>query len=299
MQLEAVEEWIRAYVEPAGLDEPRERPWSTVIRLPLTDGGAVWFKACFAVQSFEPRLSAALFERWPDRVGEVLACDEERAWLLLGDAGEPLRTIGNPPEAWRRILPHYAELQRGETAFADDHVRHGVPDLRLDTVPARLEAALGDDLPLPAGDVTRLRDFVPTLEALCTELAASGVPASVQHDDLHFGNVFMADAVWRILDWGDASVAHPFASTVVTFRFLEEQNGLAPGSPWFRRLRDAYLEPWGRGHAEAFDLAQRVGIFAHACAWSRQRSFLPPSEHPAFDEWFAVILRRAIDRIPR
>jgi aminoglycoside phosphotransferase (APT) family kinase protein len=97
-----------------------------------------------------------------------------------------------------------------------------------------------------------------------------------------------------VLDWGDASVAHPFTSLVVTFRFLEETNGLAAGDAWFARLRDAYLEPWGTGHTEAFELAQRIGAFAHAIAWARQRDALPADARPSFDTGFAIILRRAL-----
>jgi hypothetical protein len=298
VELHGAEEWIRTYVEPVGVDEARERPWSTVVRVPLAGGETAWFKACSAVQSFEPRLSAVLFSRWPDRVGEVIAYDEQRAWLLLRDAGAPLRTIGNPPEAWLTILPSYAELQRGEATHASDHLRHGVPDLRIERLPARFEDVIREELPLAGVDVARLRAFLPTLVVLCAELAAADIPASIQHDDLHFGNVFVDGDVSLILDWGDASISHPFASAVVTFRFLEEQNGFAPGNRWFRRLRDAYLEPWGLHHVEAFELAQRVGIFAHVCAWARQRSFLSESECADFDKWFPVVLRRAIDRIP-
>ena len=85
----------------------------TVLRVPLA-GGVAWFKDCAPVQAFEPRLSAELFSRWPDRVAHVLGHDEERAWLLLADAGTPIGTFGNPPEAWLAALPQYAELQGGE-----------------------------------------------------------------------------------------------------------------------------------------------------------------------------------------
>jgi hypothetical protein len=99
---EAAENWIRMHVEPAGpIRTAHERPWSTVLRVPLS-AGAAWFKACAPVQAFEPRLSAELYSRWPDRVAKVLAFDEERAWLLLADAGVPLATFGNPPEMWLR-----------------------------------------------------------------------------------------------------------------------------------------------------------------------------------------------------
>ena len=72
----AAERWIAAHVQPTGpIELAHERPWATVLCVPVADG-AVWFKACSAVQAFEPRLSAALFERWPDRVAPVLAYDE-------------------------------------------------------------------------------------------------------------------------------------------------------------------------------------------------------------------------------
>jgi len=47
------------------------------------------------------------------------------------DAGTSIRSLGNPPELWLRLLPSYAELQRGEAAHVAEHLTHGVPDLRL------------------------------------------------------------------------------------------------------------------------------------------------------------------------
>jgi hypothetical protein len=107
-------------------------------------------------------------------------------------------------------------------------------------------------------------------------------------------NVYAQGARLRVLDWGDSSISHPFASLVVTFRFLEEVTKLPPGDPWFARLRDAYLEPWGRGHEGVFTLAMRVGIFAHAIAWLRQRDHLAPKARAEFDSVFPIVLRRAI-----
>jgi hypothetical protein len=246
------------------------------------------------VQAFEPRLTAELFARWPGRVADVLGHDEERAWLLTADAGTPIRASGNAPEAWLRALPVYADLQRGEAAHAHDHLAHGVPDLHVPSLPARYEDVLSHELPLDDGEVGRLRAFAPRFAELCEGLVAHGVPASVQHDDLHYANVYRHGEQLRFLDWGDASISHPFASLVVTFRFLEEFNQLPPGDPWFERLRDAYLEPWGPDLAEAFALAIRVGAFAHAIAWVRQRAALPERARPNFDRGFRVVLGRAI-----
>ena len=290
----AAELWIREHVEPARpIETEHERPWATVLRVPLADGVA-WFKACAPVQAFEPGLTAELSTRWPDRVAEVLGHDEERAWLLLADAGTPIGAFGNPPEAWLAALPLYAELQRGEAGRADEHLAHGVPDLRVATLPARYEDLLRRDLPLEADEIDRLQRFATSFAELCAELAAHGMPKTVQHDDLHHANVYSQGGQLRLLDWGDSSVAHPFFSLVVTFRFLEEINKLPPSDRWFARLRDAYLEPWGGGHEGTFALAMRVGKFAHAFAWARQRDALPPEEHPRFDEWYRVVIRRAV-----
>ena len=90
------EVWIRAHVEPIGdIETVHQRSWATVARVPSIDGPA-WFKACAPVQAFEPRLTAQLFARWPDRVAQVLAFDEERAWLLMAHAGTPIAQLGNP-----------------------------------------------------------------------------------------------------------------------------------------------------------------------------------------------------------
>jgi hypothetical protein len=234
--------------------------------------------------------------RYPDLVAQVLAHDEERAWLLVADAGTPIGAFGNPPETWLAVLPRYAELQRGEAAHVDHHhLAHGVPDLRVATLPLRFDDLLQRELPLEREEVDRLRAFAPRFADLCNELDARDVPETIQHDDLHMANVYAKGAQLRVLDWGDSSISHPFASLVVTFRFLEQVNGLRRDDPWFARLRDAYLEPWGRGLVAAFELALRIGAVAHAIARKRQRDFLPETARPGGAGEYAVVLRRALE----
>ena len=82
-----------------------------------------------------------------------------------------------------------------------------------------------------------------------------------------------------------------------TFRFLVELNGLAPDDPWFARLRDAYLEPWGPGHGETAALAFRVGGLERAIAWLDQREALSPADRPAFDDGFETLIRLALRQV--
>ena len=100
-------------------------------------------------------------------------------------------------------------------------------------------------------------------------------PATVQHDDLHDGNVFgSADAV-RIIDWGDASLAYPFGTLLITLRVLASQLQCDEDDPRLDPVRNGYLEVWRTSgestnelHRE-LDLAVRTGALARAAAWRR------------------------------
>jgi hypothetical protein len=264
-----------------------------VWKVPL-DGDAAYVKACRPIQAFEPAVTSALAGRWPDRVAEVLAFDPDRSWLLTADAGTPIGDDGNPPELWAEVLPRYAELQRGETGHVAEHVASGMPDLRLAAFADRFDELLERELPIEAIEVKAARRLRPHLAALVDELASAGIADSVEHADLHLRSVFRRDGRLRILDWGDASVGHPFFSPVVTFAFLREVNGLTPDDPWFDRLRDAYLEPWGMGLVRAFRIAQRLGTVSRAIGWGRHWASMGPGAFPAFDDQFPGVLRTAI-----
>ena len=296
VDLEAAEAWIRETVRPTGtLELEKERPWATVLRVPI-DGGRAFFKACRPVQGFEPGLTAVLADRWPDRIVEVLADDRDRAWLLTADAGLPLDDLGNPPERWLELLPRYAELQRGQrhlSVFA----ALGVPPLLTHQLPERFEAMVARDLPLERDELEAARRLGPRLETLANELLAAPIRDTIDHADLHHRSVFVGDGQLRILDWGDASVSHPFFSLVVTFHWLREVNGLPPDDPWFDRLRDAYLEPWGAGLVPVFEVAQRLGKVARALVWLRHRDAMSVGAFPAFDEWLPGVVREAFAAI--
>ena len=277
------EAWIRTHVEPvAKIEVVHQRPWGTVWRVPLS-GGDAWFKACAQSQTFEPRLTATLADRWAEQLPDVVAHDENQGWLLLRDAGEPLGFDGGI-EPWLSILPRYAELQRGEADHSEEHLDGHVPDRRLAEFPALYEDMLTRDLPLSRDDFTRLRRFEPGFVGLCSELGAHAVADTIQHDDLHGANVYPHGGRERILDWGDSCVSHPFLTLFVTFVHLDEIGARPDDGVLFQRLRDAYLEPWGRPAelSETFELAYRLGPFAHLFKELRVFDAIPTEERQEF-----------------
>lgn len=268
-----------------------DRPWSRVLRVPTADED-LYLKQCASVQAFEVPLTVALAARWPDRVPEVVAADPERAWLLLLDAGTRLRESGDVV-TFVRALKLYGELQREEAARVEELLALGLPDVRLPIVAAGYEPFFEDDHGLEREEAARLRRLAPRFHELCAELDAFGLPDSIQHDDLHDGNVFVRDGRVAIFDWGDASVAHPLWSLVKPLRDARDR-GLDP-EPFCA----AYLVAWTAVEPEerlraALRVAVPVGIFAYAFQVRRLLGFLPAEERLVRAPYLADQLRRLL-----
>jgi hypothetical protein len=269
------------------VEQPHVYPWSTVLRVP-TGEGPVWFKANSVGTAYEVPLLRRLAQWCPDRVLVPLALDETEGWLLLPDGGQTLRVAdagATPFDHWAEVLVEYADLQRMLAPRADEMLAAGVPDLRPAALPGHLADLLSDedalllDRPdgLAAEQLRELRAMEGRFSAWCDELAATGIAPSLQHDDLHDGNVFVpygGRGPYRVFDWGDASVAHPFTTLLVTLRVVAYRLDLPNGAPELLRLRDAYLEAWSGEHDRAtllaaVDLALRTGPVGRALSWRR------------------------------
>jgi len=282
--------WIHARldergIEPTGeIEQPHVRWWSTVMRIP-TDEGNLWFKANAPPHAFEVRLLTLLERVRPGHVPALVATDPERGRLLMRDGGERLRELVHSTRDlhhWEAILPEYAELQLALAPHLEELLDAGVPDERLAVLPAHIESLLDDREACMVGrengitedEYRRLRALVPDFTERCARLAGFGIPETIQHDDLHDGNVFVHRGRYLVFDWGDSCVSHPFNSLVVAMRALVRRLELPPGGPDIVRLRDAYLEPFGAygSHdelAEAADLAHYIGTASRSLSWNR------------------------------
>lgn len=221
--------------------------------------------------------------------------------MLVPDGGTTLRQeLERAPELgrWERVLGQHAAAQRALVPRAQDMIDLGVQDLRPATLPERVAALLEGDaammLDQPGGmtgaERDRMRRALERLPEQCAALSGAGIGSSLQHDDLHDGNVLVSAGKTVVFDWGDAYVGHPFAVLLITLRHIAEHPGLAAGPADLQRLRDAYLEPW-TADASLSDLralvplAMRVGTLARALTWHRILDGIPAAdraEHAAY-----------------
>ncbi len=263
-------EWIESKVVVSGaIEQPHVRPWSTVLRVPTQDGD-LWFKAALPGLDHDAGVTAVLSRLRPDVVLTPVAVDLERGWMILPDGGERLREVverERSPARWLEVMPRYAELQIASAPRLDELIALGLPDFRLAMMPELIDEVavrVGLDPPPPG-----------RVDALRAELEALGFPETVQHDDLHDGNVFVRpEGGHAVFDWGDSCASHPFASLVVGLRGIAYRFELAERDPDLERVRDAYLEPWTAygdrpSLLRAVELTEAVGRLSRALAWLR------------------------------
>jgi hypothetical protein len=316
--LAEVNNWLAGALAQQGIQltaDPTQihiRPWSTVLRVPTTVGD-VYFKAIAPGLGQETAVTEALYRWRPDCVPQVLYADTERSWLLLADGGQQLRAqfqAGLPMSTWHDILAEYATLQMDLVAHVDDLLALGTRDRRLSLLPSLYEALLVDKEwllldetnGLTTADYERLQQAVPHVAALCEQLAAYSIPESLHHNDLHDANVFVKNGRTLFLDWGDASIAHPFFSLRTVFVSMEIRFDLAEDDPAFEPYAHSYLQPWRQYESEvnllaAYQIARRLWALSSAIKY---KTFLGhiPAARAEYAHAVPSLLQKLLDMNP-
>lgn len=276
-------DWALPHAE-AVLDGPvtaevvKARPWATSWRL-TGPRGVAYLKAGAAATAYEAGLTAALARVAPDMVPAAIAVDADAGRVLLADAGPTLREVageGFDLSVWRPLLTRFANLQRTAEPVVGE--LSAVPHERPSDFPgilARLVAAS----PRFASLTPEEKDGVSRLGDRWLELAARleryGMADSVQHGDLHDGNVAVgADGHARFFDFGDASVSHPFTTMLIPLRVAGSLGATADD---LVVLKEAYLD----GYADlapmdelagALEIALRIAPVVRVTSWDRALS---------------------------
>jgi hypothetical protein len=291
---EELREWCASVVGPVtGMTQQKLRGWATVWRVETADG--VWFaKQNCPGQQIEPPLMAALARLTPDRVVPVTAAKDD--FLLTPDQGEVFyETAGGDLENWVRLAREAALLQRELVPHHGELMGLGMSELRPeeanDYVSARIEqyaALAADDPRVLAPEVAdRLRAHLPVVRRWAEEVAALGLPLTLNHNDLHENNVFDVDGRLRFFDFGDAWVTEPLGVLLVPLNILGEKLEAADDDPRLWQVADAALEVWSdlvplSDLRAALPAALSLGRLGRVESWAR---CLPSLSDEELDEW--------------
>ena len=287
--------WIRSALDKNNLqltgeiEQPHIRQWSTVMTVP-TDDEMLFFKASNSLFAYETALTDYLARFRPEIFPELLAVDIKRHWMLMRDAGTPLRHFVRTEksiERWKDILPLYVNLQKDIAERVTDLLALGVMDRRITKLPEMFEDLIADESAmlldqedsLTSEEYARLKNYGSEFARMCEKLASFGIPETIHHDDFHDGNIFIRNEKVTFTDWGESAVTHPFFTLVVMMRGVDNSIG-TDFSPESEQVRDMYLQHW-TSYAPMDELrsiaklAQRIGYVNRALTWKMSLDDMP------------------------
>ena len=219
-------------------------PIAAVVRFD-TDAGPTFLKASIPFFAREATIAAALAARTPGWVPDVLAADPAYGTLMEEMGGQALE--GDPEDTWGTGLRRLAELQLAWVGASGALLAAGAQDRPI----AALGRLIAELEPVHAQLATAEPGAWPAWAAVsdgvaerCASLAASGLPDTLVHGDLHPGNINVRDGEALLFDWSDGAVSHPFADLTCFLR--------RAATPTTRRhMADAYLAVWADGYGMA------------------------------------------------
>jgi len=288
--MEQVREWIQAETArhairiTGDIEQPHLYPWSMILIIP-TEDGRLYFKATAPETIYEAALTQKLGEWIPECMPELVSIDPARGWMLMRDSGEPLRQFIRPEKdvrPWTAVIKRYAELQIELLDHIPEILALEIPDYRVAVLPSLYSDLLTDegslmidqDKGLTSSEFQSLKGKTSRFRSICENLAAIGIPETLNQCDFHDGNVLVKNGRITFFDWGDVAVSHPFISLRTFFVSIEISLQLDEYSftPEMEALLNLYLEPWSKFAskdelATAYHLSKPVAAIVKALLW--------------------------------
>jgi len=282
-QLETAEQltdWSSVEASKLGLsvdsfEVVRVQPWASAVRLETSGARGhttLWAKTIAPLNRFEIDVLNVLETLEVPSLVRPLASNRERGFLLLVDGGPTVASLASTGDlngldeqstnvalaSWRAMLDRLGRTQRLSTSSITQFLDAGCLDLRPRNAVGYFDFLLTNayvNERFLADGITKaeLADFAalrPELQRVANRLELSMVEATIQHDDLGPSNVCLDG---RLIDWGDASVAHPFAS------LLTALNSNSDNRPGTKQDRDALAVEYFSGWLPEIDTDRIVG----------------------------------------
>ena len=240
------------------------------------EGNLVFLKSANEAAFFESHLTAYLSKNFPDTTVELLAANHKSNWIIMKKLPGVLLRNTKSMNAYELMVRNYTILQQQIMPNVNEILSLGVIDRRLPI----LRKEINDNLELLCAtgldeeETLAILSIKPELLSMCEEMVGI-FPDTLDHGDLHSGNVFVEDNSFRFFDWGDASITHPFLSIRVFWNSLYELLEEDTDENWMMKIsefRPTYLDMW-KDYAplnvlkRQLFLAEQVGCVYRALSW--------------------------------
>lgn len=272
--------------------------WSFVARYETTNG-YIYLKHTPEQIALEASIIKCLHDQFHAGVPTVIAHSEELFAFLMKDAGSSLRGILNKQFDTELLCKSIEQFTSIQVTVADQinvFLDMGVPDWRLDKLPALFEQCLSEtdllqDDGLSDSEINKLKSLVPTVAKLCSKLSGYGIKQTIVQPDCNPNNMLVTADSQKItiIDFGEISITHPFFSLINCMFVLKKRHGLLEEDERYKQIKDACLKNFlntvsKKQLEEAWRTAQTLWFvydvlaqfrFIHACGKESIMSFQP------------------------
>jgi len=174
-----------------------------------TDIGYIYLKAFPAGFVRELEITQTLMQLSLINMPTPIVFDSENCWMLMPDiGGTDLREISDM-DVWKDVVRQYAGLQIRSVSLVDRLLKGSFFDMRIHTMLSEVEMVIAQSHrllrgyyePLSDEELEKLRSLLPCLMSLCARVESYGIPYTLDHGDLHAGNIRITKNGPVFYDW--------------------------------------------------------------------------------------------------
>ncbi len=232
-------------------DVIQENPWAIVYRF-QSNQGFVYLKCVPSELSIEPTIIKILLSEFNANVPVIIAENSSLFCFLMKDAGIQMHQYFKQnfqSDILIKTMREYTNLQITATHKIDRFLELGIPDWRLEKLPALYDKIIAEkklllDDGLSKNEVEKLRKLAPTLSSLCSQLAQYNIKDTFGHADFHDKNICINPDTGKttIIDLGEVVITYPFFS-FLNCLFRAKENFSLTDEQYHQLQMDCFV-PW-------------------------------------------------------
>jgi len=220
---------------------------SCVFRCP-TDAGELYLKIPTKVFIREFEITRVLKDWDIVQLPEWAAFDEGLKTFLMRDMGGADLSTDASLVTMMAVVQSYAIFQKKAINLINLKEVYPFYDLTSTSLKSRMDSLVTDAVKLLRNSEFELNDQeiagllkrIPYWKALVGRIEVNPIPNSVDHGDLHAGNIRITEDGIIFFDWGWSAISHPFFS-ISSFLHSIRKSITASDKLY---LRDTYLQEW-------------------------------------------------------
>lgn len=219
----------------------QETAWSSVSRV-LTTSGYIYIKQTPSLLALEPTIIKILHDKLQANVPVIIDVNKKLNIFLMRDAGKAFYHFNQSENRIGLIcnaITSYKHIQNKSIPFVNDLIKLGVPDWRIKNLPELYKKLIDQEEVLledgfPENNLNKLSLNLDKCISLCKELNEFQIPETLDHCDIHGGNILIDEQsrVITIIDWGETVITHPFFSLSFFLRGLVKYYSFQESELW-------------------------------------------------------------------